>query len=160
MRPSELAPSVLGLIASLLEGRGRVLAFGHPLALGGVAATYLKRLNGSDAAQYDAAVLGEPSRADVGELVRASALLAPSARLVIVDVVEPSAMRRLRAFVAKERREPLAVEELCSALLLLGYLAPRVYPTLAGARVVTAERPAAVDALDVFFAQPPSLVSR
>lgn len=181
--PRELDSALHAPVAALLGDVRALLAIGVRMELAGghVVCIEERELAGAPhevafgsgagsaeraAAQRASSFTGALWRVDcTGEALQARlaflrARLAPGSRVVLIAERRPAALRRLRAFVARERLEHPTLEELCGALLLAGLLLPRVHDEVAGYFILTAELPRISLSLDEVFAQPTQPLSR
>lgn len=161
MRRSELDRELAAKLGALFGAVPALLAVGVSLSLPGCSITELDQPEQAraDATHFPAALWAVNGDLVAGLKVLRRALT-EGARIVLLSAIQPPPLRRLRALMTGEKVRCPSLEELCSALLLSGYLLPAVHETVRGSHVVSATLPMRFDPLDAFFAQPNASPSR
>ncbi|MDB4989660.1 MAG: hypothetical protein JWN04_4838 [Myxococcaceae bacterium] len=156
MRQSEREARIQGLASKLFGVAGEVLTVGTGSAAGQPA------LGWRAERRYQAALWrlsSDTASLRLGLAIVRSALL-PGAAVLLVAPKRASLVAQLKAIFGGERAPRARLEPLCDALLLSGFLAPRVHDLVPGWLLVSAVLAPASDPLDAFFEQPSPPPSR
>lgn len=164
MRRSELPAELTRLAEALLRDAPRVLVVGTPLRLSGArevvhVAAPSALSEAEHGAAYDGALwtVEGDVYAQLGLLRRRLVCAAP---ILLLARKRPTTTALLRGLLSREPVPRTRLEPMCDALLLRGFVAPRVHAVHASWWVVSAQVPAYRDALDPFFEQPGPIPNR
>ncbi|MDB4971738.1 MAG: hypothetical protein JWN48_79 [Myxococcaceae bacterium] len=156
MRQSELEARIQQLAGTLFKGAREVLTLGAGSAVGEPSASW------AHPQRFDAALWrlsSDTSQVRAGLTILRGALTAGASVLLAAPRRAP-AFHQLKAALSGEQAPRARLEPLCGALLLVGFLEPRVHDAVPGHLLVSAHLPSMLDPLDAFFAQPAETAGR